>query len=218
MRKKRTALDQLKIRYDKKPLADIEQSLDKAKSVSLESRRDFIKTLFYLDSTKRFRENPAYKKATFAVYIGYRFHLRLGTYQKEKIAFLANEKQTMVYGPGLVNKVRTECGPTKVDLVFSKISPEDSVQKIEKIIRTYAKPKAEKKKEKARTEIPSVIEQSLRTRNLELEKLVEEKDEQIAKLKITVARLKEEKAELQSRYGKIADLCSAGLNPVCFAQ
>ncbi len=208
MRKNRTALDQLKAKYDQKSITEIEQEMDKAKSLSLESRRDFIKTLFYLDSTKRFRENPTYKKATFAVYIGYRFHLRMGTYQKEKVAFLAHEEQAMTYGPGLVNKVRTECGPTKVNLVFSKITPEDPVQKIEKVIRTHAKPKP-KKAEKKRAEIPSAIEQSLRTRILELEALLQEKDEQIAKLKATVERLKKEKAEIWGSYNQIAEICSS---------
>lgn len=213
MRKNRTALDHLKVKYDKKPIEIIEEAIDKAKNVSLESRKDFILALYYLNMTNRFRENPQYKKTTFEVYIGYRYHLRKGTYQKEKIAFLAHEKHTMVYGPGLVNKIRTECGPLKIDEVFSKISPKDPIEKIEKTIRLYAKPQ-KAVGEKIKIATPTAVEQTLRSHILELEKLLEEKETQITKLLATVNRLKKEKEGLQDGYSKVADLCTA-LNPIC---
>jgi len=212
MRKQRTALDNMKVKYDKQPINIIETAIETAKNASLESRRDFIHTLFYLDQTKRFRENPSYKKATFAVYIGFRYHLRPTTYQKEKIAFLAHEKHTLIYGPGLVSKIRNECGPTKVDEVFSKITPDDKVQKIEKTIKRFAKPK-KIVKEKVKAEIPTVIEQSLRERNIELEKRIVDQDAQIFKLKATVERLKTEKNDLIGRFSKVSDLVS-DTNPV----
>jgi len=212
MRKQRTALDNMKVKYDKQPINIIETAIETAKNASLESRRDFIHTLFYLDQTKRFRENPSYKKATFAVYIGFRYHLRPTTYQKEKIAFLAHEKHTLIYGPGLVSKIRNECGPTKVDEVFSKLTPDDKVQKIEKTIKRFAKPK-KVVKEKVKTEIPTVIEQSLRERNIELEKRIVDQDAQIFKLKATVERLKTEKNDLIGRFSKVSDLVS-DTNPV----
>ena len=212
MRKQRTALDNMKVKYDKQPINIIETAIETAKNASLESRRDFIHTLFYLDQTKRFRENPSYKKATFAVYIGFRYHLRPTTYQKEKIAFLAHEKHTLIYGPGLVSKIRNECGPTKVDEVFSKITPDDKVQKIEKTIKRFAKPK-KIVKEKVKAEIPTVIEQSLRERNIELEKRIVDQDAQIFKLKATVERLKTEKNDLIGRFSKLSDLVS-DTNPV----
>jgi len=212
MRKQRTALDNMKVKYDKQPINIIETAIETAKNASLESRRDFIHTLFYLDQTKRFRENPSYKKATFAVYIGFRYHLRPTTYQKEKIAFLAHEKHTLIYGPGLVSKIRNECGPTKVDEVFSKLTPDDKVQKIEKTIKRFAKPK-KIVKEKVKAEIPTVIEQSLRERNIELEKRIVDQDAQIFKLKATVERLKTEKNDLIGRFSKVSDLVS-DTNPV----
>ena len=213
MRKTRTALDHMKVKYDPKSINVIEAAIETAKNASLESRRDFIHTLFYLDQTKRFRENSSYKKATFAVYIGFRYHLRLATYQKEKIAFLAHEKHTLIYGPGLVSKIRTECGPTKVDEVFSKLTPDDNVQKIEKTIKRFAKPK-KVVKEKIKAEIPTVIEQSLRERNIELEKRIVDQDAQIFKLKATVERLKAEKKDCIGRLSKVSDLATTLNNPM----
>jgi hypothetical protein len=178
-RKKKTVLEKLREQYDNEPLLAIEQGCDEAKELSLENDRKRIQLLYYLERTNRFRENPQYKNATFDVYLRYRHGIRAHTYHERRIAFIAHEKEALTYGPGLVAKVRRECGPLKVSDVFSKIKPTNGHDKIEKIIQAHAKPKPDR----------VVVEKASKT-EIELKKLVADQKNEIAALQDQLGKAK----------------------------
>lgn len=197
-------LESLKTLYDGKPLSEIQEQCERYKSLSQDNRKDFILTLYYLQRTNRFRENPIYAKATFEQFIGNCFNLRFATYNKERMAFIAHPKAAAKWGAGLIEKIRSECGAGKINDVVKQIEATENVNhtKIDKIIEKNAKPK----KEKPVVDTKKTLE-SERARNVktiaDYIRTISEQDEQIKKLKATVIA---RDSEIAALYEEIESL------------
>lgn len=203
MRKNRTALDQLKVEYDELSISVILSKCHVDRKEAIKGRRALILKLYYLERTKRFREKKAYKQVAFNVFLNYEFNLRYGTYEKERIAFIAHEKYAMIYGPALVSKVRKVCGVMNVDTVFSKMKLDDPVERKEKIIRAYAIKRKKKKVDKRLKDTPTEIERQLRRQVAEDQKTIKKQFNQIQKLKATVEKYKSENVVLRKENKKL---------------
>ena len=196
--------DQLAKTYKDKSLKAVEDDARENQDKSMQHRRDFILALYYLQFTGRFRENLAYKKETFESYINDIFHLRIGTYNEERWAFIKYEDAAKTHGPGLVTEIKRKCGHGNVRKVIAEIDTAEkkstaplSKSKKEKIIFKNALPE----KEKPRSEPKKVIEQKLdiAVENYRMaNSTIKTKDEQISKLKSAVTKLKAENVELRA--------------------
>jgi hypothetical protein len=193
-------------RLNKLNIGEIENLILSSKTSSNHARRFFIITLAYIETHQRFRENPHYKNADFQDYLYDKFHIRLGSYQKERRAFVSYPEEAIKFGPGMVTKVLAKCGDEKARIAIEEIRKADKSLKngvgrkrINEIINKHSK-KTEKTKTNAmklaemRKELDSAYEEIDRLNLLLNEK--DEKDEQIQRLKETVKRLKTENAKL----------------------
>lgn len=192
-------LDDLKKKYDSAAIGEIETKCEKFSRNAASNRKDLILTLYYLERTRRFRENPVYKSASFKVYLMDKHNLREWTYNKERFAFIAHPEAAAKWGPGLVSKIQTECGADKVPDVVKKIEETKGVNrlKIDKIIKANSKPKADQAPVgPTKSEIEAESQRRMQT-IAEYIQQIKEKDEQIDKLKLTVHALNEENAKLK---------------------
>jgi len=217
-----TTLDDLRKRFDSRNLEDIESDAKSFGKMASESREEFILTLYYLQTTHRFRENPRYKNEPFARYIWEQFNLRPNTFEQERRAFIAAPEASRKLGTGFVARVIRETGIHRLPEVLKEIdaSKKQTAAEYDKIIQKHAKP--EKKKQQAaegkRKNIPPKEQKSpaeyirrevfLEKRNTELEKLLVEKDEQITKLVSALSKYKEieknDKDEIKKLKGLLA--------------
>lgn len=203
-----TIKDDLTKKYHRKSLKEIETSAIGNRDKSLEHRRDFILSMYYLKFTGRFREDLTYKKETFESYINERFNLRIGTYDQECWAFIKYEDASKKHGTGLINKIKKMCGPGNVVKVIAAIDSAEknskfplSMSKKKKIILKSAKPRKAK---------PDSIPKSfLESEIVELKQTIHQnrksdigKDDQIKKLKNTVVKLKAKNIELRALVDK----------------
>jgi len=131
-------LDDLKKQYDKKTIVNIEAQAKKSKALNLKHRKKFIFLLYYLDRTSRYKQNARFKNATFEQYIFDMFGLTIGTYEKERVAFIANPDETEKYGVGVVSKARKDCGVPAMQRVFVDLDKEKKLSR-DKIIATINK-------------------------------------------------------------------------------
>jgi len=102
---------ELKKQFDTTAISTIEKEADACIVNHLTARKEFIGILFYLERTKRFKENKTFKDATFGQYISDRFHLLYGTYHRERRAFFSFPHEAEKHGVGVVSKAITRCGP-----------------------------------------------------------------------------------------------------------
>ena len=178
-------------------IGQIEKAVDKLDRKSRESEKQKYETLEYLRTSKRFRENNRYKKASFWEYIEDRFTIRERTFRENTDAFMKYPAESVEFGVGLVAKVKRQCGRGKVKTVFSKIQEEQSAKKgtlrrdqIDKIISGESV-RIEKKYTDWRAMYEAEKVAHERTRDLLRESLeqVDQKNEQIKKLKEAIYSL-----------------------------
>lgn len=189
----------LKAKFEKQNINAIEKVAESFYVSSSVNRQRFIEVLFYLECTKRFRENRAFKDATFKRYLMDKFNTRYITYWNERYAFLQFKEVSSNpnIGPGVVIKAKHFCGEEhhKAIKEISDI-PEGKINRIliDKIINKFRKPVIQK---------PVVdLDEAKRTKEKILNDLnesikdTEEKDKQIERLKATVLSLKAENLKL----------------------
>lgn len=209
--------EKIEKKYKDSSLADIETKCDKFASVSTANRRDFILALYYLDRTKRFKENPVYFTSTFERYIYDRFHLRYSDYNKERFAFISHPVASDKWGAGIIDKIKIKCGAGVIPDVIKKIEDikNPTSDKIDKIIEQHTK----QPKKEAGSGIPKKEVEAENIRRgktiAEYLKTINEKDDQIKKLEATVKslqeenrRLKAENTELKEKMNKARDIFS----------
>jgi len=146
-------IDALKKEFDQLKIDKVELRADFYKESSLKGRKDFIKTLYYLKYTSRFKENKFFKKSTFEQYLNTRHSLRLATFENEAWAFFKYPIASERYGAGLINKIKTVCGAENVPKVVGRIEllPKKDMQKINTIIDANEMPERKKRKADQRT-------------------------------------------------------------------
>jgi hypothetical protein len=195
-------LDTLKKQYDGQKINDIESTVTMYHDLSAANRKDFILGLYYLDRTKRFKENKVYRNATFEKYIGNLYSLKRATYDKERFAFIAHPEAAEKYGPGLVARIKDDCGADKVVDVVKKIEDAKDIGTIDKIIVKNAKKQPEPKKAETKSEPPKKVlerENANQVKTIaDYLKTIQEQDEQIQKNLKTIIELKAENASLKA--------------------
>lgn len=195
-------LETLKHQYDDQPISNIETAFTRYRDLSAANRKDFILGLYYLERTNRFKENTLYKKATFERYIGDVFAMKYNTYNNERFAFIANPEAAEKFGPGLVSRIKENCGAEKINDVVKAIEDVKDVSAIDKIIEKNSK--RSKKEKKAADDKAKETKKAVENENArhiktiaDYIKTIAEKDEQILKLSKTVMELKAENASLK---------------------
>lgn len=192
-------LEELKAKYDTEQISEIELSCqNNIKSIG-ENRKEFILKLYYLERTKRFKENKIYANSSFSIYINNVFNLRYSTYNKERFAYIAFPELTIKYGSGLVNKVKQKCGIDKIATVFDLINKTVNVNhnQIEAIIDKH---RLIKESNGAYKVSKKYLEEELVKKDViikEQKKSLYAKEEQIIKLFNTIKVLKEENIKLK---------------------
>lgn len=191
-------LEALKTIYDDQPIGDIQNRCSNYKAISNDNRKDFILCLYYLERTKRFKENKVYEKASFEKYISDCFNLRYTTYNKERMAFIAHPQAASKWGAGLVERIRRECGAGKINDVVLEIESTENVThaKIDKIIEKSAKAKPEKPAVDTKKTLENENARSIKT-IADYIKTIAELTEQIERLKKTIDALRIENEVLK---------------------
>jgi len=195
-------IDDLKKEFDQLTINNVEKRADFYKERSLGGRKDFIKTLYYLKHTSRFRENKVFKSSTFEQYVNTRHSLRLATFEREAWAFFKFPVASEHHGTGLINKIRTVCGSENVPKIIEKIEalPKPDMQKINKVINANEIPERKKRKADERTR-PTI--KSLQSA---LDKAQGTIQAQTIELKEAYARIKTLKATAESYKEKYDNL------------
>lgn len=207
-------IQQLKEKYDGKSIDEIEQAAKNSSVAQEDQHRQFIGALFYLENTKRFRENKAYKSASFADYLIGFYGTSIQTYNRYRFAYFRYSEASENLGPGTVMKIVSRCGAESVQKVVNAIEKEKkrSPKLVSEIIDKFAKPRLKKRQSR-----PSYIELerelAAKTQKLiEAEKIISEQAEQIEKLKATVRRYESGISKLMppiaASAGKIASACA----------
>ena len=182
-------------KYESLSITDIESICIKANGEYLKARKELIETLFYLYATKRFRENPKYKKATFADYLWGMFSVKECHYENERKSFAIYPKQVEKYGIGAVVKVVSQVRVLDQQKVFNGIAAKQAVRKrplqqveVDKIISKYipSKTKPETRSIASYEHENASLKNELKLKNDEIDEL----KEQNKKLKKTVTKMR----------------------------
>ena len=173
----------------------IEEYAESSLEQAVEGRKVFIETLFYLQRTNRFKENPRYKNSEFKDYLRDKFRLSPAAYHDERLALTNNMAEVREYGLDTVIKIKKNAGALAGVKVFREIQRATkknkrppSLELINTTIKKYSCPVPPTVPiEKVDYERKWREEFELR-KALELE--IEEKDERIGKLIKTVESLR----------------------------
>jgi len=196
-------IEELKKKYDGKPITEIETGCKKLAEKSSSNRKDFILGLYYLERTKRFKENPVYVHSTFEVYIRATYNLRYTTYNKERFGFIAHPSAAQKWGVGLISKIQHVCGAGKVPGIVEKIEMQKNIthEQIDRIITANAKDRPPKPEKKLIREVEAENIKKGKT-IAEYIQTINEKDAQIARMRNTIAKLKAENDDLKAQVLK----------------
>lgn len=183
-------IKQLKEKYDAKQIDEIEALAKNANELQEMQHKEFIGALFYLENTKRFKENPTYKAATFAEYtIGF-YGLSVQTYNHYRFAYFRYPAESEKYGPGTIMNIVKKCGGEMVPTVIKAIEKEKKLDQAKKgeVIEKFAK--THLKKRKARPSYAEIERENIKLKkeNQELQKRLKEVVEQNERLKAAVNR------------------------------
>lgn len=183
-------LKHLKEQYDGKGIDEIESMARESNEAQEGFHKAFIGILFYLENTKRFKENPAYKAAQFSEYVSGFYGLSVQTYNRYRMAYFRYPVEAEKHGPGLINRIVHKCGAEMVPKVIKAIESEKKMgpEKEREIVDKFARPRL--KKRKSRPSYSEIERENiaLKKRVFELEARHKTDQEQIERLKATVQR------------------------------
>lgn len=195
-------ITELKKRYDTRTIDEIEGDASQSSKTHQEAHKEFISVLFYLEHTKRFRENAAYKRASFADYIDKVFGISVQTYNMHRMAYFQFPAEVKSIGVRAVFNTIKKCGAAMVPTVAKEINKEKSPSKDRsgEIIDKFAK--AHLKKRKARPSYKDLERDNAEKdkRLAEAYRKIKEQTQQIDKLKATVENYKKIFGEVQQAF------------------
>lgn len=194
-------LDSLKLKFDTVKISEIETFCMFAFSDSQERRKNLILGLYYLERTKRYKENTVYKNSSFETYINNVFNLRYATYNKERFAYIAFPNHATKWGAGLVDKVKRLCGIDKVENIF------ESIDKIKNVNHNQIENIINKNKIIKKIKTEKITKQFLEAENMRKDnviasqqQIIEDQTRQIMQLMRTIEKLKSSEALLKRRF------------------
>lgn len=184
---------------DSKSIHEVEEEALSYQSNYVESRKNFIKILLYIEKNKRWHENPQFKKAPFADYLKDKFSISYQQYYYERVAIEKFADKIEDYDYGTAIQVVRRVPANKREKTFKLLDKkrqeklDDSIHtsEIEKAIKSIA-PKKKKKKKKKKKAQPKPSEMT----KVDLEK-------EITKLRDQLRLAGEENSELQDQVKKL---------------
>lgn len=185
-------------KHSKDNVQELERWVDANVSLNHKCQAEMYGILYYLEFSKRYKENQAYKKSTFETYLMDRFNIRRGTYDKNVMAYMRYPDEAQRFGVGLVAKIRSECGAVKTDVVFKELKELEKRSKkplsrdtISKVIDKHRKPR----QKKAETDWKTMYNrkaadyEALQARFDKIKKERDDLKEQVKKLKLTADKI-----------------------------
>lgn len=144
-------MEKLKEKYGKLTIKQLEGRALKLQGDIVEGRRKFIEILAYIELMRLWRKNPMHKNSSFEVYLADIFNMRMGTYRREKTAFINYPDEVKKYGVGIVARIHKDCTAVKAKSVLKELDEKTGELKtpikrdqIETIILKHTPPKKEK--------------------------------------------------------------------------
>ena len=208
-------LETMKKQYDSKTILEIEGQIEGARETVYDAMVRQIEMLYYLDRTKRFRENKRYKDSTFETYIKGRFNITPNAYHEKRLALGWYPKESKDLGIGTVMRIHRDCEDR--DRVFGQIGKEQQARKtplpqkkIEEIIQTHRRPKPARpqvaKPTKGEVErLRATIAEERATIRLQASQ-IDTLKATVQKQKVTIQELKQYKAEYEAIMERINSL------------
>lgn len=115
----------LKAKYDALPLSEIETTIHALQSSEMDSHRQYIAALSYLEHTGRFKDNATYARADFETYIQEVFNLSPQKFRESKLLYVKFPVEAEKYGVGYVAKAAKVCGTDKLPAIFNALKREE---------------------------------------------------------------------------------------------
>jgi len=115
----------LKTKYDGLPLSEIETAIHALQAAEMDSHRQYIAALFYLEHTGRYKDNKAYAKADFETYIREVFNLSPQKYRESRLLYVKFPVEAEKYGVGYVARAAKRCGADKLPTIFNALKREE---------------------------------------------------------------------------------------------
>ena len=103
------------------PISEILALGDAAKDKWITAQKDFYLILAYLDRTKRYKEDPQYRDASFDTFLRTRYGMTYTTYSETRVVLFDYPDEAEKHGPGFVRKVIKKAGRAKAKKVFEDI-------------------------------------------------------------------------------------------------
>ena len=184
----------LREELDKKPLSEIEVSATSAQAEIREGQKVFYEMLYYLNFTKRFKENVQYKKAPWEIYLRDTFKISAATYRNMIAAFFKFPKESKVLGAGLVTTVNHKCGAEKTAIVLQKIMKlkKKTHPNIQKVIDSNLRPSETARQSKPTYSALERINAALKVENRALIQENSELKDRISNLLNTVSSFRDD--------------------------
>ena len=144
-------MEKLKEKYGKLTIGQLEGRALKLQGNIVEEKGRFIEIMAYIEWSKLWRKNSMHKESSFKVYLLDVFNMRMGTYRREKSAFLNFPVEVKKYGVGVVARIYQDCGAEKSKTVLKELDQKSlelktpiKREQIETIIVKHTPPKKEK--------------------------------------------------------------------------
>ncbi|MAH51414.1 hypothetical protein CMI37_36700 [Candidatus Pacearchaeota archaeon] len=185
--------------YEGKTVAKVEKEIDSHKLAGAIAQKDMVTGLYYLRNANRYMKNPKYKNATWERYLGDRYGMRPGTYDKMCFAFLNFPEAAVKLGSGIINKTKDRCGAIKMIPALDEIMdlPRTNrtpwTERVDSVIDKYARPEREERPETGTSPSKNELWTEINRLRAELsakDKELEEAYAQIEKMKATIEKLK----------------------------
>jgi len=142
----------LKKKYEKKTITQIEKEIRSKIEDSNMARMDATLLLYHLKTSGRFKENPLYSKSNFKTYLEEVYSIRETTFNDAVRAYTLHPKESTTFSVGLVSSIYRKCGVIKERAVLDEIKNKQKSLKtpikraqIAKIISKHSKPVPPKK-------------------------------------------------------------------------
>lgn len=212
---------ELLAKYKEVPVKDIISAIRDEQAKSFEHMKSMVGKLYFLELSKRYKEDPQYKKSSFEDFIGNAFPpMTYNKYYEMRQVYVNFEEEARSLSPEVVARAYRKCGALNMKKALTEMKNRE--EKTGKQIPLCAKYDIIEKYERPKPEVPANTEPAkpqlyktiddLRIRETAQIKLLETKDQQIERLKKTVLELQHENAQLKAELKAYKEMETAIVN------
>lgn len=186
--------------FDKMGINDIESVVFRGKEGEVDSQRSYMQALSYLETSKRFRENPTYSKVAFKDYLAHRFNMKFVDYSTMKTIYIQYPEEAAKHGVGFIVEVQKLVGKKKLPEALQAIADTQKERKrtlpLDKKREIVSKMAPES--EQARVNWKAMYEEAKHTIE-QLTHEVEERRQAMQEMDFRIQALKEENRDLKAK-------------------